>query len=132
MEVIVIANIGTEKYYTKVKAGAHTIFTDEPKFLGGEDKAMNPFELLAASLATCTAATLRMYIDRKKWKAEQIEVSVKMNYNKEESFTNFDRIISFEGAAFSESEIDDLYEIANRCPVHKVLEGQVGITTLVK
>lgn len=132
MEVLVNASIGKEKYYSKVTAGKHSIYSDEPEFLGGGDKAMNPFELLAASLATCTAATLRMYIDRKKWKATNIDVIVKMNYNKAEIFTNFDRIINFEGASFSENEIEDLYKIANRCPVHKILEGQVGITTLLK
>lgn len=132
MEVLVTANIGKEKYHTEVVAGEHIIFTDEPVSLGGGDKAMNPFELLAASLATCTAATLRMYIDRKKWNADKIEVQVKMNYNKGEQFTNFDRVISFPGSGLSGEQADELYSIANRCPVHKVLEGQVGITTLVK
>lgn len=132
MEVLVTANIGKERYHTEVVAGKHTIFTDEPGSLGGGDKAMNPFELLAASLATCTAATLRMYMDRKKWAADKIKVQVKMNYNKDESFTNFDRGISFPGADLSEEQVEELYNIANRCPVHKVLEGQVGITTLLK
>ncbi len=132
IEVIVSAAIQQEPYVTQVRARQHTITTDEPLSLGGKDKGMNPFELLAASLATCTAATLKMYIDRKKWEVNEIRVEVKINYNKAESFTNFDRKISFEKARLSEEARESLYSIANRCPVHKILEGQVGITTIIQ
>jgi|SRR5690606_16089091 len=132
MEVLVHADIGTEKYYTKIEAGAHSIYTDEPVFLGGQNKGMNPFELLAASLASCTAATLRMYIDRKKWSIPEIKVSVKMNYNKQESFTNFDRTIRFPNTHLTEDMEETLYHIANRCPIHQVLEHQIGITSIIK
>lgn len=132
IEVIVSAAIGQEPYETKVQARQHTIITDEPLSLGGKDKGMNPFELLAASLATCTAATLKMYIDRKKWEVGGIRVEVKINYNKAESFTNFDRKISFEDARLTPEALESLYGIANRCPVHKLLEGQVGITTVIQ
>lgn len=131
IEVIVNAAIQQEPYLTTVQARQHTITTDEPLTLGGKDKGMNPFELLAASLATCTAATLKMYIDRKKWQVGGINVAVKINYNKAESYTNFDRKISFENALLSEEARESLYSIANRCPVHKILEGQVGITTII-
>ncbi len=132
IEVIVSAAIEQEPYVTKVQARQHTITTDEPLSLGGKDKGMNPFELLAASLATCTAATLKMYIDRKQWQVDGIHVEVKINYNKAESYTNFDRKISFENARLSEEARESLYSIANRCPVHKILEGQVGITTIIR
>lgn len=132
MEVIVNASIGTEKYYTKIVGSKHTVYTDEPISLGGKDKGMNPFELLAASLASCTAATLRMYIARKKWDIPKIEVKVKLNYNKEEAFTNFDRMIYFPQAIMTYSMEEDLIKIANRCPVHKILEGTIGITSIIK
>lgn len=76
MGVTVNVNIGTEKYYTKVTAGDNTIYTDEPLDKGGGNKGLNPFELLAASLATCTAATLKMDIDRKGWDVPKIDVEV--------------------------------------------------------
>jgi len=132
IEVIVSAAIQQEPYVTTVQARQHTITTDEPLALGGKDKGMNPFELLAASLATCTAATLKMYIDRKQWDVGGIHVEVKINYNKAESFTNFDRKISFADARLSEEALESLYGIANRCPVHKLLEGQIGITTIIR
>lgn len=131
IEVIVSAAIGQEPYETQVAARQHAIITDEPLSLGGKDKGMNPFELLAASLATCTAATLKMYIDRKQWQVGSIHVEVKINYNKAESYTNFDRKISFKNARLSEEVRESLYSIANRCPVHRILEGQVGITTII-
>ena len=86
MGVTVNASIGTEKYYTKVTAGDHIIYTDEPIDKGGGNKGLNPFELLAASLATCTGATLRMYIDRKEWDIPTIDVEVFMeNYPRTET-----------------------------------------------
>lgn len=132
IEVNVSAVIHQEPYTTTVQARQHSIITDEPLTLGGKDKGMNPFELLAASLATCTAATLKMYTDRKQWQVGGIRVEVKINYNKAESFTNFDRKISFADARLSEEALESLYGIANRCPVHRLLEGQVGITTIIK
>ncbi len=132
IEVIVSAAIQQEPYETKVQARQHTITTDEPIALGGKDKGMNPFELLAASLATCTAATLKMYVDRKKWQVEEIHVEVKVNYNKAEAFTNMDRKISFSAPQLSTEQKESLYGIANRCPVHKLLEGQIGITTIIQ
>lgn len=132
IEVNVSAAIHQEPYETKVQARQHSITTDEPLVLGGKDKGMNPFELLAASLATCTAATLKMYIDRKQWQVGSIHVDVKISYNKAEAFTNFDRKISFSEAHLTEEALESLYGIANRCPVHRLLEGQVGITTIIK
>jgi len=68
MEVSVKAVLGNQLYYTEVTAGDNVLITDEPTDLGGQNKGFNPFEILATSLASCTAATLRMYMDRKQWK----------------------------------------------------------------
>ena len=81
MSVTVKATLGTEKYYTEVTAGENKIITDEPLDKGGQNKGFNPLEVLATSLASCTAATLRMYIDRKGWEVPKINVEVELeNY----------------------------------------------------
>lgn len=71
MAISVIGNIGKEHYLTKITAGKNEILSDEPLWNAGEDRGMNPFELLASSLIACTCATLRMYVDRKKMGSER-------------------------------------------------------------
>ena len=130
MSVKVLARIGTEKYYTEVTAGKNKIITDEPLDKGGQDKGFNPFELLAASLATCTAATLRMYIDRKGWSVPEIDVEVEMENYPQTKNTIFTRKISYGLAILEAEQLARLLHIADACPVHKMLHGNMEINTL--
>lgn len=129
MEVKVIATLGNTLYQTEVKAGKNQIISDEPTDLGGGDTGMNPFELLTSALATCTAATLRMYMNRKKWEATQIIVEVEMIEDKVNNVTNFKREIQFIGHTLDEEQKKRLLIIAEKCPVHKLLTGSVAIAT---
>ena len=129
MSVKVLARIGTEKYYTEVTAGKNKIITDEPLDKGGQDKGFNPFELLAASLATCTAATLRMYIDRKGWSVPEIDVEVEMENYPQTKNTIFTRKISYGEALLEAEQLARLHHIADACPVHKLLHGNMEINT---
>ena len=130
MSVKVLARIGTEKYYTEVTAGKNKIITDEPLDKGGQDKGFNPFELLAASLATCTAATLRMYIDRKGWSVPEIDVEVELENYPQTKNTLFTRKISYGEALLEAEQLARLHHIADACPVHKMLHGNIEINTL--
>ena len=130
MSVKVLARIGTEKYYTEVTAGKNKIITDEPLDKGGQDKGFNPFELLASSLATCTAATLRMYIDRKGWSVPEIDVEVEMENYPQTKNTIFTRKISYGSAILEAEQLARLHHIADACPVHKMLHGNMEINTL--
>lgn len=129
MEVSVKAVLGTQLYYTEVTAGDNVLITDEPTDLGGQNKGFNPFEILATSLASCTAATLRMYMDRKQWTAEKIVVEVDMTRDASGTKTTFNRKVHFEGASLDADMAKRLYIIADKCPVHKVLTGEVIINT---
>jgi putative redox protein len=73
---MVTAIIGTDHYRTELIASGKTIFADEPEELGGGDTGPAPGEFLMISLASCTAITLRMYADRKKWDVSKIKVEV--------------------------------------------------------
>lgn len=130
MSVKVLARIGTEKYYTEVTAGKNKIITDEPLDKGGQDKGFNPFELLASSLASCTAATLRMYIDRKGWSVPEIDVEVEMENFPQTKNTIFTRKISYRKALLEAEQLARLRQIADACPVHKMLHGNIEINTL--
>lgn len=129
MGIIVRASLGKTKYYTEVIAGENQLITDEPVEKGGQNKGFNPFEILATSLASCTAATLRMYIDRKEWDVEKINVEVDMENFPLTKRTVFKRDISFEGTHLDEEQLKRLHTIADACPVHKILINDIEILT---
>lgn len=122
----ITATIGKDHYQTVLTNSRHQIIADEPKEYEGTDLGPNPHELLMMSLASCTAITLRMYADRKKWEIEQIIVEV--NYSKEQGKNTFNRQISVVGS-ISEDEKTRLLHIANACPVHKTLTHPIEINT---
>ncbi|WP_294238124.1 MULTISPECIES: OsmC family protein [Chryseobacterium] len=129
MSVTVKASLGKEKYYTEVIAGENTLITDEPVDKGGGNKGFNPFEILATSLASCTAATLRMYIDRKEWDVEKINVEVELENFPLTKRAIFKRNISFEGTYIDEEQRKRLHAIADACPIHKILTHDIEILT---
>ena len=131
MEVKVTATLGNTLYQTEVKTDKHRIISDEPQDLGGGDTGMNPFELLASALATCTAATLRMYMNRKQWQADEIVVLVELIEDKPNKTTKFKREIQFVGTSLDDDQKKRLLITAEKCPVHKVLTGNVAIATAI-
>ena len=129
MGVTVKASLGKTKYYTNVVAGENQLITDEPIDKGGQNKGFNPLEILATSLASCTAATLRMYIERKEWDVEKINVEVDLENFPLTKRAVFKRDISFEGTDLNDEQMKRLHTIADACPVHKILTNDIEILT---
>lgn len=129
MSVTVKAVLGTEKYYTEVTAGENKIITDEPLDKGGQNKGFNPLEILATSLASCTAATLRMYIDRKGWEVPKINVEVELENYPQSKNAIFTRKISYDSAVLDEDQLKHLLTVAEACPIHKIFHGNIEINT---
>lgn len=127
---IVKASIGTDKYKTSVIAGKNSIIVDEPIDKGGLDLGFQPQELLAASLASCTAITLKMYADHKEWTVNSFQVDVMIEQSDDKSTTKFVRKISFEGK-LDEKQHTRIVAIANACPIHKILLSQIAIDTIL-
>lgn len=113
-------------YATKITSDSNTLIADEPLSHGGTGKGFAPMELLASSLAACTSITLRMYADRKEWDLDNIEVIVDLETNSTESL--FKRAITLTGN-LSQEQTDRLLDIANHCPVHKILSNTISIHT---
>jgi putative redox protein len=120
--------IHSEHYQTNLQSLTNEIVADEPIAAGGKDEGFSPTELLAASLAACTSITLRMYADRKKWNLEKAEVNVSIEKNDVENITNIQRKIELFGN-LSDAEKLHLLEIANHCPIHKILTNPINIKT---
>jgi putative redox protein len=107
----------------RVETRGHQVVADEPPERGGEDRGPTPQELLAASLASCTAITIEMYAKRKGW--ELGDVAVECDYEQAErgSPTTF-RLVLRLPSALSEEQLERLEKIAAKCPVHRTLEGE--------
>lgn len=130
--------IGEKGFTTEIIAGRHQMIGDEPPSVGGADQGPTPYGYLLAGLGACTAMTLRMYADYKKIPLE--EVKVKLTHDKihlqdgensESSKGKIDqikRVITMSGD-LSDEQRTRLIEIADRCPVHKTLEGKPEILT---
>ena len=126
--VEVKAIIHDKHYVTHLNAGTNSLTSDESIDKGGNGEGFNPEQLLAASLASCTSITLRMYADRKGFAVDQIAVKVALARDIENSITRIDRQIIVTGTLTSD-ERKRMLEIANSCPVHKILSNPIQIKT---
>ncbi|MCB0308778.1 MAG: OsmC family protein [Bdellovibrionales bacterium] len=109
-----------------VRSGTNQILSDASKASGGEETGLNPHELLEGSLAACTAMTMQMYANRKEWPLKNANVIVKILEEGKQSV--LERTIELIGD-LSKEQKDRLIEIADKCPIHKILTGQVTIHT---
>ena len=124
----VSAVIHKEPYKTEIVSGQNKLVSDEPVTNGGKGLGFSPNELLAASLAACTSITLRMYANKKNWALDTIVVDVDFERNEEKKTSDIIRKISFTGNLDTEQK-QRLMAIADKCPIHKTLSGQINITT---
>ncbi|UJA20598.1 OsmC family protein [Thermoleophilia bacterium SCSIO 60948] len=101
--------------------GGHSILADEPESAGGANEGPSPVDLLAASLASCTAITVEMYADRKDWNLGEFQVDVESGGDGivPERFEVTLRL----ACDLDDAQLDRLLEIAGRCPVHQALSA---------
>jgi len=109
-----------------IEIGPHQVLTDAPVESGGEGSGPAPHDLLAAALAACTTLTVNLYARRKGWKLDEVLVTV--DHGQEGAAYGFQRSIRLVGDLGAE-ERERLLDIANKCPVHKTLSGQIAIRT---
>jgi putative redox protein len=108
----------------RVDIRQHHVATDEPSEHGGDDDGPSPQELLAASLASCTAVTVEMYAKRKGWDIGPVEVECQYTPAERGCPTNFKTVLRL-AADCSEEQVERLRVIAAKCPVHRTLDGEV-------
>ncbi|MDQ0466770.1 putative redox protein [Caulobacter ginsengisoli] len=119
-------HIGLTNWAADIVTGRHSLISDEPAALGGEDAGPSPFQLLLASLGSCTAITLRMYAERKGWPLEAVDID--LHYRAEGEARSITRALTLQGD-LDEAQRARLADIAERTPVTLALKGGVAITT---
>jgi putative redox protein len=113
---------GTYKHVVQVRQ--HRLLADEHVDEGGDDAAPSPQELLAASLASCTAVTMEMYAQRKGWDIGGVEVEAEYTPAERGCPTRFSLTLRLP-AELTEEQVERLRVIAAKCPVHRTLDGEV-------
>lgn len=133
LENPVKGTIGEQKYKTAITWRKGEFITDEPENIGGEDLGPDPHTLLLSALVACTLATLRMYIDHKGLEIPEITVHAnlgqRINSRTEVTTTHIDKSISFGDTKLDQAIEERLLEIAERCPISKLLKGEVNIVS---
>lgn len=135
-EGVVTAETLIDGFRTEIKAGPHHLVADEPASVGGTDSGPSPYGLLAAALASCTGMTLKMYASHKKLDVERVTVRVRHRKvhaddcedcaSGDGMIDEFFREVTIDGG-LDDDQRDRMLEIADRCPVHRTLEGEVKV-----
>jgi putative redox protein len=110
-------------YEHEIEIRDHRLTVDEPEDHGGTNAGPRPTELLAASLASCTAITIEMYADRKGWDLGQVEVAVDYGQPSSAGSPSYQVNISVP-AELNDEQRERILVIAGKCPVHKTLTAQ--------
>lgn len=115
------------RFQQKIQAGPHIITADEPKSLGGDGTGATPISLMLAALGSCTSMTLKMYAERKGYMIEKIETY--LSHEKRGDRDHIEREIVIHGKDLTAEQRTRMMQIADMCPVHKMLSGSADIST---
>jgi putative redox protein len=126
---VLVEETGAGKFQVQVTASGERFLADEPADVGGLGSGPSPHQLVAAGLGACTAMTVRLYAERKGWPLKRVRVRVAHQKDADQTPADrFDRLIAFEGPLDGQ-QTARLFEIADKCPVHRTLERGARITT---
>nr|WP_274943471.1 OsmC family protein [Govania unica] len=141
-QIVTVHELGTGKFVQSIHVGGPDIhfLADEPITAGGSGVGPNPYDLLMAALGACTSMTLRLYADGKDIPLEKVTVTLRHEKIHAEDCAVCEtqdgmidrilRIIMLDGPLTDEQR-EKLLEIANKCPVHRTLTGEVRIVTRI-
>jgi putative redox protein len=128
----------SQKFAQNITIGPHVLQADEPVEIGGNDVGPNANELLMASLGACVTITVQMYAERNQWPLQEVQAA--LSYSRvlaEDSAESGAKIamvdqiemeISFTGN-LSEEQQRRLFDVAGRCPIHRMLVSHIQIQT---
>ncbi|MEV1082445.1 OsmC family protein [Streptomyces sp. NPDC050211] len=112
-----------ERLARSIAVGPHILTADEPEPIS-TDTGPTPGELLLAALGSCTSMTVRAYADRHGWQLQQVDVDLQFG-TRAQIVKNIRLVGDLEPA-----QAERLLEVADRCPVHRLLIGDVSVVTV--
>lgn len=133
---VVVSETGMGPFQQAIAIGPHRLIGDEPASVGGQGTGPNPYDLLLAALGTCTSMTMRMYANHKGLPLDQVEVVLhhakiyaedcadcETDSGKVDEITRDIRL----SGDLTDAQRTRLMEIADKCPVHRTLHGEVKV-----
>jgi putative redox protein len=139
--VVMVRETGQGKFQNEVLNGPHRMVADEPVSIGGNATGPTPYGYLLAGLGACTAMTVRMYAEHKKWPLENVSVTLRHDKvhaddcadceTKAGKIDQIERELTFDGDLDSDQR-SRLLEIADKCPVHRTLHSEVKIVSTLR
>ena len=121
-ETVIVTDSGQKPWGQVLLTHDQILFADEPPALQGQNSGPTPTQIVLMALGGCTAITVRMYAARKDWTIDRI--AVRLRWAPE--FTTIERTIDIDGPLDAEQRAR-LLQIAEKCPVHKILTGGVAV-----
>ncbi|MEI9994477.1 MAG: OsmC family protein [Rhizomicrobium sp.] len=129
-EAILVEETGAGRFQVKVTAHSASFLVDEPTEAGGLGTGPNPYDLLSAALGACSAMTVRLYAEQKKYPLAHVRVKVTHHRAALAARDVFTREISFEGA-LDAAQTARLLAVAERCPVYLTLTRGADVQTTI-
>lgn len=138
---VLVSGRTDDGFLCRVQAGRHGLVADEPRDAGGGDQGPDPYAYLASALGSCTVMTINMYarhkglsLDRVSCEVRHRKVHAKDCEGCEADNGKVDelsRILHFDGE-LNDKQRERLREIADRCPVHRTLHGDIRVVTTIE
>lgn len=137
--LVVVSESGTSALAQNVTIGQHRLTADEPEPIGS-NTGPSPYDFLLAGLGACTAMTVRMYAERKKWPLNKVTVTLRHSRIHAQDCAacetdtgqvdRIERVIRLDGD-LSDDQRQKLSDIADKCPVHRTLHSEIIIDTTI-
>ena len=128
-EAVVAEETGEGLFQVRINTGDHSFLMDEPVAYGGLASGPGPFDMMSAALGACTLMTMKLYAKRKGWALDRLSVRVTHQKGSAETRDRFDRVLELGNV--SDEQREGLLKIAQRCPVHLLLERGADVTATV-
>lgn len=126
-DAVLVEETGAGRFQVRVRTGEHRFMADEPVSYGGLSSGPNPFDLVCAALASCTVMTMRLYAERKGWQLDRMSARVRHRKSSPDGKDLFERVLHL--GDVTDEQREKLLHIANRCPVHLMLERGAAVET---